>query len=218
MKHNILKKIFEFLKENENNNAPFLWKWVSNEPLTEDDLHINGDLYLSENQKLKSLPKGLKVRGNLDLSSCKNLTSLPEGLEVGGNLTLDDSNITSLPKGLKVGGDLYSSFTSIKVLPEDLLVNGGITLTFSHIESLPEGFTFNGYLSVNKCKKLKSLPKGLKITHHMDLQGTPIEFLPKGLEVGHNFTISDTPLTKYTDDEIREMIAPGFINGIIIRD
>jgi hypothetical protein len=218
MKKETLKKIFEFIKENENHNVPFLWKFKNNIPITKEDLDVKGDLYLSENQKLNSLPKGLKVRGDLNLSFCESISSLPEGLEVGGDLTIDDSSITSLPKGLKVGGDLYSSFTSIKVLPEDLSVNGGITLTFSHIESLPEGFTVNGYLSVNKCKKLKSLPKGLKITHHMDLQGTPIEFLPKGLEVGHNFTISDTPLTKYTDDEIREMIAPGFINGIIIRD
>ena len=31
-----LKRIFEFLKEKENHNLPFLWKLVNNEPLTEE--------------------------------------------------------------------------------------------------------------------------------------------------------------------------------------
>jgi hypothetical protein len=29
--------------------------------------------------------------------------------------------------------------------------------------------------------------------------------------------IANTPLTKYSDDELREMVKPGFIKGSIIR-
>jgi len=37
------------------------------------------------------------------------------------------------------------------------------------------------------------------------------------LEVGDDLFISWTTLTKYTDDELKKMIKPGFIKGEIIR-
>jgi hypothetical protein len=37
------------------------------------------------------------------------------------------------------------------------------------------------------------------------------------LEVGKILYIKYTPLTKYSDEEVREMIKPGFIKGEIIR-
>ena len=109
-----LKRIFEFLKDKEQQNPPFKWKLLNNIPLTEEELNVKGDLNLFNLQ----------------------LTSLPEGLKVGGTLNLSGSKITSLPKGLKVGGDLYIKYSE---------------------------------------------------------------------------------LTKYSDDELREMIKPGFINGEILR-
>ena len=107
-----LKRIFEFLKEKENHNLPFLWKLVNNEPLTEEELNIKGNLDLRLS-RITSLPKGLKVDGDLILNF-SNITSLPEGLEVGGNLFLTISKITSLPKGLKVGGNLYWAADTLK--------------------------------------------------------------------------------------------------------
>jgi len=38
------------------------------------------------------------------------------------------------------------------------------------------------------------------------------------LEVGGDLDILYTKLQKYTDDELREMVEPGFIGGKIIRD
>jgi hypothetical protein len=105
MKEETLKRIFEFLEKGENRKKPFTYKLTFNEPLTEKDLNIEGDLNLS-NLKITSLPKGLKVGGNLILENSK-LTSLPEGLEVEGDLYLDHTSVISLPKGLKVGGNLY---------------------------------------------------------------------------------------------------------------
>jgi hypothetical protein len=107
MKHKILKNIFDFLEEKGEHRTPFLWKWVSNEPLTEDDLHINGDLDLTYSN-IESLPEGLNVSGDLILTFCENISSLPEGLIVRVNLIIEDcSQLYSLPKGLKVGGTLY---------------------------------------------------------------------------------------------------------------
>ena len=114
MKKQALKRIFEFLEEKGNNNIPFKWKLINNEPLTKEDLNVKGDLNLSG----------------------RNITSLPEGLEVDGSIYFNQSTIKSLPKGLGVGGFIF---------------------------------------------------------------------------------IRNTPLTKYSDNQLREMIKPGFIKGKVIR-
>jgi hypothetical protein len=95
-----------------------LWKWLNNEPLTEDDLHINGNLDLTFS-KIESLPEGLNVSGDLNLTFCDNISSLPEGLIVRGNLRLFDSKITFLPEGLKVEGWLDISNTNLEKYTDD---------------------------------------------------------------------------------------------------
>ena len=107
MKKDTLKKIFDFLEEEGEHKAPFMWKWLTNEPLTEDDLHIEGGLDLTYSN-IESLPEGLNVSGDLNLTFCENISSLPEGLIVRGNLIIEEcSQLYLLPKGLKVGGTLY---------------------------------------------------------------------------------------------------------------
>jgi hypothetical protein len=105
MKIEQVKRIFEFLEEKEKHKAPFIWKLENDIPLREEDLNIEGNLYLRDSE-ITSLPKGLKVGGWLDLSRSK-IKSLPEGLKVGGDLNLTYTEITSLPEGLEVGGTLY---------------------------------------------------------------------------------------------------------------
>jgi hypothetical protein len=138
----------------------------------------------------------LEVEGNLNLENSK-ITSLPEGFYVKGNLDLSNSKITSLPKGLKVGGKL-------------LLIATPIT-------SLPEGLKVDGVLCCYRSEELKSLPKGVKIGDQLDIRWTKITLLPRGLEVGGLLRIGNTELEKYTDDELREMVKPGFIKGEILR-
>ena len=41
-----LKRIFEFLEEKGEHNAPFLWKWENNIPLTKKDLNIKVNFIL----------------------------------------------------------------------------------------------------------------------------------------------------------------------------
>ena len=62
-----LKRIFEFLEEKGEHKVPFIWKLINNEPLTDDELNVEGSLYLAT-KNITSLPKGLKVGGDLDLS------------------------------------------------------------------------------------------------------------------------------------------------------
>jgi hypothetical protein len=92
-------------------------------------------------------------------------------------------------------GDLYLGGSSIKSLPEGLYVGGKLTLSDTEIESLPNDLIVEGELWLRRCKNLKSLPKGLKV--YGDLY------------------ISMSSMEHYSDDEIREMIKPGYINGEI---
>ena len=98
---------------------------------------------------------------------------------------------------LNIKGDLDLEFSKITSLPEGLEVEGDLLLLESTITSLPEGLRVGGDLDLNWCINISSLPKGL--------------------EVGQNLFISPTPLRKYTDEELREMIKPGFIKGTIFR-
>ena len=152
MEKEALKNIMHFLKIKEDKSS-FKWKLLNNEPLTKDDLTINGDLDLYGSE-IRTLPEGLKVKGYLSLAATE-ITSLPKDLQVNGLLSLSHSDIESLPEGLKVGGSLELQY----------------------------------------CKNLTSLPKGL--------------------EVGWNLKIRGTKLQKYTDEQLKEMIKPGFIKGRI---
>ena len=154
MEKEALKRIFNFLEEKGEHNAPFLWKLFNNIPLTKKELIVKGDLDLSY----------------LDIAS------LPEGLKVSGFLDLQDSHVESLPEGLKVEDWLDLRETNIKLLP-----------------------------------------KGLKVGDYLELAGTKITSLPKGLEIGGHLFILDTALEEYSDNQLREMIKPGFIKGEIRR-
>jgi len=123
MEKDTIRSIFKFLENEENIRAPFLWKWLTNEPLTEDDLHIKGDLDLTYSN-IESLPEGLNISGDLNLTFCENISSLPEGLIVRRNLILEDcSQLYSLPKGLKVGGTLYINTSPLGEYSEGELRN-----------------------------------------------------------------------------------------------
>jgi len=155
MEKETINNIFEFIKKNNNKNKPLRWKLINNEPLTDDELNIEGNLNLTDS-KITQLPKGLKVGDNLNLLG-SIITSLPEGLEVGANLDLSYSDIRTLPEGLEVGGSLW-------------LIGCWLITSF-----------------------------------------------PKGLHVGGDLYIFRTNFRNLSNDEIRDMIKPGFIGGGIYR-
>jgi hypothetical protein len=162
MEKETIKKIFDFLEENGEHNAPLMWKLKNNEPITEDDLIVNGDLDLRPSSidymDIESLPEGLKVSGRLDLMG-SDMQFLPKGLEVGGYLDLSYSLINSLPEGLKVGGSLsLFDCANITSLPEGLKVGRNLDLGFTKIISLPRGLKVEGFIDLN----------GTKLTEYTD--------------------------------------------------
>jgi hypothetical protein len=63
--------------------------------------------------------------------------------------------------------------------------------------------------------KIPSLPEGLSVGQHLFLGHSKITSLPKGLKVFGGLYIKNTPLTNYTDEHLREMVKPGYINRIM---
>ena len=163
MEKETLKKIFNFIKKNDNRNVPFIWKLLNNEPLTKEELTIKGDLYLIDSD-ITSLPKGLKVGNSLNLMNCKNLISLPKGLKVGGYLDLGNcTSLTSLPEGLKIGAFLnLKNCTNLTSLPEGLKVYGLNLTNCTSLSSLPEGLKVNGFLNIGNTKLAKYSDDELK--------------------------------------------------------
>jgi hypothetical protein len=100
---------------------------------------------------------------------------------------------------------------------EELNVKGNLLLQYTKITSLPEGLKVGGNLDLDGCYIFKFLPKGLEIGGYLSLTHSDIESLPEGLKVGGNLIITDTPLAKLSDDELIEMIKPGFIEGEIFK-
>jgi hypothetical protein len=93
MEKETIKKIFDFLEDNESKRS-VLWKLVNDEPLKDEELKVDGYLNLSETD-IESLPKGLRVGDDLYIQYTK-ITSLPEGLQVGGDLHIYNTTLAKL--------------------------------------------------------------------------------------------------------------------------
>ena len=106
---------------------------------------------------------------------------------------------------------------NIPLTEEDLNIEGTLNLhSYKKSTSLPKGLKVSGILSLIFAD-IESLPEGLKVGSNLYLMHSKITSLPKGLEVNEDLIITNTTLTNYTDDELREMIKPGFIKGEIRR-
>ena len=79
---------------------------------------------------------------------------------------------------------------------DDLIVKGSLDLSSSNITSLP---------------------KGLEVKGSLILYESEIISLPEGLKVYGDLFIADTKLEAYTDEELKEMVKPGYVKGDIIR-
>ena len=100
---------------------------------------------------------------------------------------------------------------------EELNVKGDLDLEFAKITSLPEGLKVSGFLSLRDTN-ITSLPEDLKVGGGLNLAFCDnITSLPESLYVDGDLNIRETPLQKYTDDELRDMVKPGFIKGEIYR-
>jgi hypothetical protein len=91
---------------------------------------------------------------------------------------------------------LWKLFNNEPLTKDELVVKGSLDLSSSNITSLPKGLEVKGGLSLYE-SEIISLPEGLKV--HGDL------------------FIADTKLEVYTDEELKEMVKPGYVKGDIIR-
>ena len=155
-----------------------------------------------EKEKLKRIFEFLEEKENLNppfLWKWKNnIPLIEEDLNVKGDLNLAYSKIRSFPEGLKVAGDLDLQDSYVKSLPKGLEVGGVLSLIGTYMTTLPEGLKVGGQLWLIGCNNLTSLPKGLEVGEDLHLS-------------------SDFLLRSHSDEEIREMIKPGFIKGEIYR-
>ena len=154
-----------------------------------------------DNTTLKNIFKFLEDEGEHRVPFMwkwkNNIPLTEEDLNVESDLNFYKLEIKSLPKGLKIHGHLGLYKTNITSLPKGLEVGGDLNLNETKIKSLPKGLKVGGNLYLTYCGKLTSLIEGLK--------------------VGGDLYIHATPLTKYLDDDLRQMVKPGFIKGIIYR-
>ena len=112
---------------------------------------------------------------------------------------------------------LWKLENNIPLTEEDLNIEGDLNLhSYKKLTSLPKGLKVGGSLSLIFAS-IESLPEGLKVGSNLYLQHSKITSLPEGLEVGDNIYISSSKLKNHTNDELREMVKPGFIKGKIHR-
>lgn len=115
-------------------------------------------------------------------------------------------------------GGLYLKGSNITKLPNDLYATNYLDLTdCKQLTELPTKLHVEGGLHLMNCQQLTKLPDNLYVGSFLDLEYSGIKSLPKGLKVGDDLFISNTELTKYTNNELRKMIKPGFITGRIER-
>ena len=113
---------------------------------------------------------------------------------------------------------LWKWKNEIPLTEKDLDIEGDLDLSGSKIMSLPDNLYIRGILGLVRCANLTSLPEGLKVGGDLNLHMSKnITSLPKGLKVGGDIIIKRTLLEDYTNEELREMIKPGFIKGVIFR-
>jgi hypothetical protein len=134
---------------------------------------------------------------------------------------MDNSTIKNIFKFLEEKGEHKAPFkwkhiNNIPITKEDLNVKGALDLQDIDIEPLPEGLKVGRVLNLIGTN-LTTLPEGLKVGGGLNVAYSSITSLPEGLEVGGDLYIKSTPLTKYLDNELREMVKPGFIKGEIYR-
>jgi hypothetical protein len=134
---------------------------------------------------------------------------------------MDNTTLKNIFKFLEDEGEHKAPFkwkleNNIPISKEDLNVKGNLYLRDSKVTSLPEGLKVGGNLNLGFLQ-ITSLPEGLNVRGDLDIYWTDITSLPKGLKVGGKLYIRETELTKLSDDELIEMIKPGFIKGWIMR-
>jgi len=191
------------------------------------ELFIEGNLDLSNFNRVTSLPEGLKVTGQLDLFNCKSLTHLPDSLGTIENLELNFCvSLTHLPDNLKVTGKLALRWCeSLTHLPENLQVGEELFLSAcTSLTHLPTNLQVGWDLDCRSCTSLTCLPDNLQLGGNLDCRGCTelralpnciISLGPKANEQMRIIDLTTTGLNQNVLDNLRASDHPGiqFIFG-----
>jgi len=131
-------------------------------PFDNDDFEVSGDLDLSGESGLTTLPDQLRGAWGINLAGCTSLTSLPKDLKLHRLNVNDCTVLQSLPNGLSAHS-IQAQRSGLRQLPDDLQVTYKLDLTnCKSLESLPDHLQ-TGSLIVRGCTQLETLPDGLSI-------------------------------------------------------
>lgn len=106
-----VESVLDFIKEKRGYDYPFVYKLVNGLPLSDDELIVDGSLYLTETN-ITSLPNNLTIIGDLDLTNT-DISTLPDNLSVDGWLDIRGTNIVSIPKNLRVTKSIFINKTPL---------------------------------------------------------------------------------------------------------
>lgn len=131
---------------------------------------------------LKGDQSGMCVSGQIDLSGNKKLLSLPNNLTVDVLNLQDCESLKRLPSGLKVSRLNLSGCTGLESLPADLICND-LQWHGCHLTAWPDYVVVKHSLDLSNSTQLESLPHGLKVGTLRLNECQSITTLPEGLEV-----------------------------------
>jgi hypothetical protein len=168
----------ELYKKTENYTLSVFEKIIKQEPLTDEEknvegdlklggtniptlpegLKINGSLFLSESG-IRNFPKNIQIKDNLELIGCKNLTSIST-LNLNGDLRIRESSIEVLPPNLQVKGDVDASDSKLKTISKGIKIGGILDIQTTDVISLPDDIQAKE-IKINPFK-LKNIPENIR--------------------------------------------------------
>ena len=127
-----------------------------------DGLTVKGDCVFI--RSLDAVRAGASFHGDLVLLHCKGLTRLPDGLKVRGELRASQcANLKEIGQGIEVGQTLdLSQCSSLERLPPVRARNLNLW-GCNRLLSLPDDLSIPGWARLNRCTRLSSLPRGLRV-------------------------------------------------------
>jgi len=135
-------------------------------------------------QSITSLPADLRVEYKLDLTNCRELTSLPAGLRVSALVLTNCVSLTALPEGLETNFLQLDGCTALRAWPDNIRVTCGWVRArgCTGLEGLPPVLGPMASLDLRGCRRIDSVPEGVRILSWIDIGGTRISRLPDSLK------------------------------------
>lgn len=120
---------------------------------------------------ISRLPRNLHIQGDLSLTNTTNLKEIPERTVVDGAIWLRNSQVELLPSGLVVGTLTFSKDSLITNLPDDLSV-GTLDLRDSNVASIGNNIECS-YLFLNDPRMLTNVIISDRVT--IEWRGGPLD-------------------------------------------